>query len=198
MYIPKGYTEQQVIDDINHVVAHLSHHFKFGLLDEEDIRQEGWVEALKALKKYKSNKNTSLRTFLYTHVRNRFINMRRNKCISQSNPCIGCGFRHKKLCREFKNKNDCEKYAAWQLINKRKLSLIKGHKFIDDSDTYAINSNELEKICNKEMFTIIDKHIPYYLRDDYCRFMHGARLSKQKKEKLIAKIKQILKQYNYL
>jgi len=199
--IPSGYTEEQVLEDIEYVTERLSRHFKFGYYTKEDIKQEGCLEALRGIKKYNPHRGTTLRTFLYTHVRNRFINMRRNKCFSQNMPCVGCGFRDKNKkkaksgCHEFDDKIKCESYRRWADANKRKGNLINSYGIIKSSDDnldIPINFDVVDHIYKKEILQIIDENLPFSFREDYCRFLQGARISQTKKELLIEAIKSLL------
>jgi DNA-directed RNA polymerase specialized sigma24 family protein len=76
MRIPEGYTEEQVIQIIQEVSKRLSHSFTFDIFAAEDIEQECFPLALKALEKYDGR--TELRNFLSVHLRNRLHNLRRD------------------------------------------------------------------------------------------------------------------------
>lgn len=201
MKIPKGYTEDRVLSDIEYVATKLSRHFKFGYYTQDDIKQEGCVFALGGLKKYNPKKETSLRTFLYTHVRNRFINLRRNQCFTQSNPCLSCGFYDADnlgctdKCREFENKTYCQEYTKWLAVSKSKSILMcDGFSQSDNNLDVVVNSDALEHMCNQEILNTINANMSSAMREDYCRFLQGARLSNNRKQKLISFIKKILKE----
>ena len=206
MKIPCGYTEDMVLNDIEHVTERLSRHFRFGYYTKEDIKQEGCVFALEGLKKYNPKFKTSLRTFLYTHVRNRFINMKR-KCFAQGKPCIECGFCDRKKrsaksgCREFDEKKFCDTYKDWFITNQRKNNLVNSscgliniNKELEESLGFDI----IDQIWRKELLHIIDTNLPFEFREDYCRFMQGARLSRWRKDNLIEAIQDLLKKNNVI
>lgn len=203
MKIPQGYTQEEVLADIKHVTEKLSRHFKFGYYTIEDIQQEGCIFALDGLKRYNPTQNTSLRTFLYTHVRNRFINMRRNQCFLQSYPCSTCGFYDKlkkeslNKCREFQDKKCCVEYMKWYSASKSKGLLIT-NGFIDHDLNQPVECDLMEVLYKKEIFDIIDQNLPFLFREDYCRFMQGARLSKERKQKLICAIQEVLREKGIL
>ena len=91
MKIPKGMTEEQVLEAIENVVNSLARNFRFGYFDTEDMKQEGRVYAIEGITKY-NPKVGPLENFLRTHIRNRFINLRRNKLTRYQPPCVDCPF----------------------------------------------------------------------------------------------------------
>ena len=72
-------TENEVLSTIDDVVITLSSTFAFGYYDREDLQQEGRIFALEGLPRWDITKGASLKTFLYNHVKRRFINLKRNK-----------------------------------------------------------------------------------------------------------------------
>ena len=206
MKIPRGYTYDEVLCDIEHVTERLSRHFRFGYYTKKDIKQEGCVFALEGVKKYNPKFKTSLRTFLYTHVRNRFINMRR-KCFAQGNPCTECGFcdRKKKKspsgCHEFDDKKNCEEYKTWFTTNQRKNNLInssRGITNITGEIEKTLKFDIINQLWENEILQTIDGNIPVKFREDYCRFMQGARLPQGRREKLIVAIQELLKEHGLI
>lgn len=206
MFIPKGCTEEQVTEDIIYVVGKLSKHFRFGYHEIEDMKQEGFVFALECLPYY-DPKCASLRTFLYTHVRNQFINMKRDKYFNKQPPCYSCIFYDAKNkfgnnnCAEFNNKKECQRYQKWISLNESKKSLVQpsNYELFYNHDNYGIvPDNILEDLYTKEIFQIIDDNLPISLRHDYCRLRQGVRLSEYKKDIVIQAIKKILAEKDIL
>ena len=49
MQVPKGLTEEEVLEIISRAVAYLAPSFKFGYFDIEDMKQEGTIFSIEAL-----------------------------------------------------------------------------------------------------------------------------------------------------
>ena len=82
MQIPKGMTEEQVVDVINGVVNILAYNFKFGYFDLDDMKQQGRMYAIEALPRFNPDVG-NLHNFLRSHIRNRFLNLHRDKLSRQ-------------------------------------------------------------------------------------------------------------------
>ena len=70
--------EEQVLTAIENVVNALARNFRFGYFDTDDMKQQGRMYALEGIPKYNPEVGP-LENFLRTHIRNRFINLKRNK-----------------------------------------------------------------------------------------------------------------------
>lgn len=191
-------TEEEVLDIVNKTVRYLAPSFKFGYFDVEDMKQEGFIFCLDALESFNFRKSTqdnvpdALFTFLKTHVRWRFLNMRRKQLSRIEPPACSCD-----LCKsDAHNRLDCKKYASWIKRNMAKRSLMEP---FDVDETYGKESygalNVEDTIVSSELLQILDEHIPSSLRVDYRKFVDGDTLSKNKKERLIQEIKNILHEY---
>lgn len=77
-------SQDEILSCINYVVDYLAPGFIFYPMDIDDIKQEGRQAAFKVLGKFNPNfKKTGtiedrLKSFLFTHVRNRLINFKRD------------------------------------------------------------------------------------------------------------------------
>lgn len=193
MFIPKGMTEQEVIEEINLAVRPMVS-FKFGYYDIKDILQEGWVFALEALPRYNPKIGVPLHKFLIIHLRNRFLNLHRNKQERKQTPCLKCPYykKRKKTCGVFTQLEECDKWQIWYKRNRSKRSLINTAEYFDEAfdDDPVINS------IDKELVRILNDKIPIHLRSDYCKLLDGVSITKNKKEILYQYIKEILKEYN--
>ena len=205
MKIPKGMTEEQVLAVIEIVVNSLARNFRFGYFDVDDMKQQGRMYALEGIPKYNPDIGP-LENFLRTHIRNRFINLRRNKLTRYQPPCTDCPFYDPKQkirenkCAEFDDKDDCQKYFNWKKRNVAKRSLAQPLDIANISDEREKNMRLLggvvDSITRKEFLSIIDKNLPISYRADYRRMMEGVSIPKQRKEKLLIKLKQIIEE-NY-
>ena len=198
MKIPKGMTEEQVLDVVNKTVAYLAPSFKFGYFDADDMKQEGFIFCLDALESFNFKKSTqedigdALFTFLKTHVRWRFLNMRRKQLSRVEPPICSCD-----LCKtDSPNRLDCKKYSSWIKRNMAKRSLME--PFDVDEVYKQENSQSLDfedKLLSSDIIKILDRYIPASIRVDYRRFVDGDTLPKNKKERLIQEIKKIIQEH---
>lgn len=189
MKIPDGYTEEQLISEIEHVTHALAAHMSFGYHEVDDMAQEGFVFALEGLEKF-DHRRANLTTYLYWYVRSRFINMRRRELTRMTPPCNECPFydpdnKHSKGsgCAEFKNKQDCFKYSGWERRNASKRSL--GGSFdaseVRNEETNAIQAFQQSDVETQEIVARIDAKLPVALRADFCRMRDGVPLPKHRR-----------------
>jgi hypothetical protein len=84
MKLPKGITEEEVIEAVDYVFKIVGPRFRFALVEIEDLRQQSYFESFKDINGFdasKSKKGTTqekLRAFLYRHIYNRLFNFKRN------------------------------------------------------------------------------------------------------------------------
>ena len=198
MKIPKGLTEEDVLQVIDKAVAYLAPSFKFGYFDIDDMKQEGTIFCIEALPSFnfkKSNQDDvkdALLTFLKTHVRWRFLNMRRKSLTRIEPPLCDC-----KLCKEDSaNRLDCKKYSNWVQRNMAKRSLMEPFD-VDEIHTRDASfvSNFNEKLLSSDIIKILNEHIPASIRADYRMFIDGVKLPKNKRDNLMEQIKSILSEH---
>jgi len=195
MKIPKGLTESEVLDIINRTVNYLAPGFQFGYFDSEDMKQEGTIFCLEALDSFNFDKSAqeevsdALFTFLRTHVRWRFLNMRRKQLRRVEPPICYC-----ELCKSNSdNRMDCKKYEKWVQRNNAKKNLMEPFNVQDIYTMDVSNTHDIEnELFSRDVFEILNEHIPVSFRADYRRFIEGVSLPKAKREKLIKQIKDIL------
>jgi len=193
--VPKGLTEAEVLSIIQTAVSYLAPSFKFGYFDIEDMKQEGTIFCLEALDSFDFSKSTqenvgdALLTFLKTHVRWRFLNMRRKQLTRAEPPQCNC-----KLCScDSEDRLDCPKYSNWVKRNMSKKSLMEPFD-VDEVHTTAASTfqNIDDIVISSDILSILDEHIPANIRGDYKRFIEGVSIPKSKRERLISHIKSIL------
>ena len=183
-------TEEQVLEAINKTVSYLSPSFKFGYYDVEDMKQEGTIFCIEALPQFNFSKSCqddikdALATFLKKHVR-------RKQLTRSEPPSCDC-----ELCvRDSHNRLDCKKYSNWVKRNISKKSLMEPFDVdsMNNSDASFLLNFE-DHLLSSDILSILDEHIPSSIRVEYRKFIDGASISKQKKERLIKEIKIILKE----
>ena len=198
METPKGLTEQEVLDIISKTVAYLAPSFKFGYFDIEDMKQEGTIFSIEALPSFNFDKSSqedvgdALLTFLKTHVRWRFLNMRRKSLSRAEPPRCSCD-----LCNEdAPNRLDCKKYSNWIKRNMAKKSLMEP---FDVSEVYnadvSFTSNVDDIVMSSNAIDILNQHVPPSARADYRRFIEGVSIPKNRREKIINLIKSLLQEH---
>lgn len=197
MLMPKGYTEQQVLEIIEGVVNRLARKYVFGYYDIEDIKQEGRQMALKCLPKYDGVR--PLENFIYTHVHNRLFNLRRDEYERLNKPCHTCEFydkfckKSKNECAAFEDKMECSKWVQWITRNSTKKNLMSPTNIEDTTPEKNLTTTTdfLESLSNDEILNIIDREISIEVRPLFIKFKNNIKLLKGEYKKLLEEIKKI-------
>ena len=79
--------EAEFLEVLDKITKKLIHKFRFGYHNAEDMKQQASIFALEALDRYDGKR--PLEIFLWTHVRNRLFNFKRNNYQRPDSPCIG-------------------------------------------------------------------------------------------------------------
>jgi hypothetical protein len=189
MRIPKGYTEQQIVNIITDIGNKIAPNFTFGYYDKDDIKQEIFIFGLEALKRFKPDKG-ELSSFLSKHIKNRLLNLKRDKVARHSNdiPCNDCESKTDDCDRD-----SCSIFYEWVRRNAIKRSLMQpAHLGIDLEEYVGIYLDKKMEI--DDLIAKIDMMIPAKYREDYCRYVEGCKMSSIKKQNIISLIKNILEQ----
>lgn len=174
----------RAVDDACNLLAKS---FAFGYFGEDDMRQQAHLFALEASwDKYDPKR--PLANFLYSHIKNRFINFKRDKFHRNDPPCQLCATGTGHEDGEF-----CKRFIAWRTRNASKRNLMRPDGFED----YAVfapfqNENEYSGVDIKEIDLLIDLHLPVELRSIYLRLKSGDAVSKPKREALLIAIRGII------
>jgi len=169
-------------------IALLAQTFVFGYFDSNDIRQEAYIFGLEALPRYDPGR--PLENFLYTHIKNRLINFKRDKYHRTDPPC--------KICAEHGKHQDgsiCPKYTAWKKRNASKQNLMRPQDIqtADDSDrSMKMNQSVVDDVNIIECLELIDLHLDVELRSTYIRMRYGESVPKAKRLKVEEAVKEIL------
>jgi hypothetical protein len=186
-------SESEFLQVLENISKRLIHKFKFGYHDIDDMKQQAAIFAIEGLEKYDNSR--PLENFLWTHVRNRLFNYKRNNYQRPDKPCFNCplydpNFKNSNnQCLEFSDKNNCEPYAAWSNRNENKKNIMKP-SYID----YDIEQkHSLEHLVqNNEILNFLDENIHSDYREYYLRLKHGEKLNKNKLLKLQKHIKDLM------
>lgn len=202
--LPNGVSEEEFLVVLDNISKRLGHKFKFGYHSYEDMKQQAAIFALEGLEKYDNTR--PLENFLWTHVRNRLFNYKRDNYQRPDKPCLTCPLYdpHCKVsssqCSEFSDKSECEEYSSWSNRNNTKKNIMKpiGMEEVKDaSASISFENNILAHIADKQIIDLLDKHIPAQHRETYLKLKYGDKVYKADLNKLCAVIADILKEHNY-
>ena len=168
MQIPKGMTEQQVIDQIQKVCDRIAPKYTFYGYTVEDIKQESFIICIEALKRY--DQKRPLENFLSVNLSNRLKNFVRD------NHFVG-------------NDNESRQkvYQPAQLDHENNI--------IDEENKF---STSYDKLQTKDMAQKIDKFMPADMRLDYLKMINDVYVTKQRREEILSIINSILAEYGYI
>ena len=188
-------SEQEVLDVIENVVRRLAHRFLFGYHDIDDIKQQGRLFALQGLKYYDNKR--PLENFLWTHVRNRLFNYKRDNYMRPSCPCTTCPNHYSDTltCFLYEDIFECPIYNKWHTKNTSKKNIMDPIELsqVQGEESNMIKEDQmLQDMIIKDIILVIDTNLPINLRSDYLRLKEGSALPKHKKEQMRGVIKQIL------
>jgi DNA-directed RNA polymerase specialized sigma24 family protein len=177
MKIPKGMTQNEVLEIINKICDRYAYKFKFGYFEPEDIRQEAFIIALDALDRYEEGR--PLENFLAVHVKNRLNNFKRDKYYRQ-------------------NKNNDGKQERLNNSKKFLMEPLDISNIRDESEkNMRLSDGFIDEIANQELLEIIDEHLDTSLRADYLRVRHGAYVPKPRREQISSEVRRILEEYGH-
>jgi hypothetical protein len=185
--LPNGVTEEEFLTVLDNISKRLAHKFKFAYHNFDDMKQQAAIFALEGLEKYDNAR--PLENFLWTHVRNRLFNYKRNNYQRPDKPCLSCPFFDKgyKLsnnqCSKFSNKQDCEPYSVWNKRNESKKNIIQP-SYIEDDNNISHKKDLSLFIQNKEIINFLDANIKPEFRESYLKLKHGIKIPKQQLTKL--------------
>lgn len=170
-----------IIDTISDFYAPL---YTFAYYEVDDIKQEIAIMCLEAYPKYNAAYNTSLLTFLSRHVRNRLLNLRRDK-FTRPLECV----RNPELCgRETESGErdctNCRVFQAWQKRNmvKRQLAANIG---VQEVDIEGEITNSMEDIGDmKRVVAMLEPEV----KKLWERFKRGSILTEIEEDELIEEV----------
>lgn len=194
--LPNNVTEEEFLTVLENISKRLGNKFKFGYHSYEDIKQQAAIFALEGLEKYDNTR--PLENFLWTHVRNRLFNYKRDNYQRPDPPCLTCPFYDKHFaksdnqCTEYKNKQDCSLLSSWLVRNNAKKNIMTPLD-IENSTPSSAQEND---ISNNQILDLIDQKMPAQYRELYLRYRYGDKISKSDQNKVVKIIKEILDDQN--
>ena len=188
--IPKNHSEQEVLDVIDNIANRLCYKFKFGYHSPEDMKQQARLFAWEGLEKYDNKR--PLENFLWTHVRNRLYNFKRNNYSRLEKPCDTCEFYINKKCTAFVDQEECNLYKGWLDRNNAKKNLM--HSISVEFDQKETTTSSVGTLFAKEVVELLDAELHVRFREDWIRLLNNLRLNKIRKDRILEEIKSILKE----
>lgn len=191
-------SDEEFVKVWNKISKKLSYKFKFGYHDVEDMKQQAAIFALEGLEKYDGVR--PLENFLWTHVRNRLFNFKRNNYQRPDLPCKTCPFYDKHFktstnqCNKFDDKLLCKEYGSWHERNESKKNIMQLN-YIPDNNIINDTTLSLSFMEDKEIIEYIENNISKEYREYYLKLKHGSKISKKHLEKLKKYIQEILDDY---
>jgi hypothetical protein len=190
MFVPPGYTEEEVLEISERILSYLAPMFTFGYYDIKDIKQEGFLLIMDALPRY--NGTTVLETFLVKHLRNRLSNLLRDKFHRKIPPCSSC--KDKSICCLDKMEH-CKKLESWNSRNAFKKNMMK---ISENGECQALQEVDLfGNLYKKEIILYLSDNLPMSYRSDFCRFLDGGELDSFRSTRLINMCRKIIEESPY-
>lgn len=196
--LPHNVSNEEFIRVLDNISKRLGHKFRFGYHDFEDMKQQAAIFALEGLEKYDNTK--PLENFLWTHVRNRLFNYKRNNYQRPDKPCLNCPLFDKSYkcsnnqCSAFTNKLDCELYAAWASRNEAKKNIMQP-SYIEHDLLQKKHEDLSSDIQNKEIIDYLDAEVSLEHRENYLKLKHGDKIPKQQLLKLQKYISELMENF---
>lgn len=190
-------TEEELLETIETISKKLAYKFKFGYHEIEDMRQQISVFAIEGLQNYDHKR--PLENFLWTHVRNRLFNFKRDNYQRPDKPCNSCPlFRPNNplfpsSCEKFTDTTECQDFLTWHNRNNSKKNLMYLNT-VEDIKEYIVNysNDHVESVSNKEILEIIEEELHGEARKVYLKLKTGIKISKPEMVILINDIKEII------
>ena len=190
-------SEQQIIDIIDKIASRLGPKFRFGYHTNEDMKQQASLFAWDGMVAWDGIR--PLENFLWVHVRNRLYNFKRNNYGRPEKPCEHCPLKAydpncKKStsgCTKFENLMDCGLYKGWTDRNASKRNLMSSYSVIFEQPQ-DIDASDI--VFKRDLFDLLDRQMPVYLREDWIRLTNNLKISKIRRQKILDKIGEILKE----
>jgi len=177
-------SDEQFLETLDIITKKLVYKFKFGYHDIEDMKQQAAIFAIEGLKKYDYSR--PLENFLWTHVRNRLFNYKRDNYQRPDKPCLTCPLYQPNNdisdCGEFKDKLNCISYKSWFHRNNSKKSIMQPI-YIENKDPEN-KKDFVDHLSNQELIDKIEHTLPIKYRETFLKIKYGNKVSKNEKVKL--------------
>lgn len=187
--LPNGVTEEDFLTVLDNIARRLGHRFRFGYHDFDDMKQQAAIFAIEGLEKYDNSR--PLENFLWTHVRNRLFNYKRNNYQRPDKPCLTCPLFDKTYqcstnqCSKYTDKEECELFSSWSNRNVAKKNIMQPTHIEHEVHSHHLASDDFTNLVeNQEIIKFLDANIKNEFRESYLKLKHGTKISKQHLVKL--------------
>jgi len=183
-------SQEEFLTVLDNISKRLCYKFKFAYHDINDMKQQAAIFALEGLEKYDHSR--PLENFLWTHVRNRLFNYKRDNYQRPDKPCLTCPlYRPNNAdgldCSEFNDKFNCHAYRSWFQRNNNKKGIIQP-SYIENTDP-ANDKDFVDHISDQQLIDYIENNLPIKYRSTYLKIKYGNKVAKNDKIKLQKYIK---------
>jgi len=179
MFIPEGKTESEVLEAIERQVEAVSPSFAFGYWGVEDVKQEARKFALEVLEKYDPSR--PLDNFLYRHIKNRLINLKRDKFRRPEAACPSCAAGNYCVVDNGMS-TPCKRHQELVSRNRAKAGLMRpmGMESVPEENG-AVEDEMRHELEKEELHREIDCRLPVELRGAYLRILAGCVVPKSRR-----------------
>ena len=156
------------------------------------MKQQAAIFALEGLNKYDNKR--PLENFLWTHIRNRLFNFKRDKYQRPDKPCLSCPHHRpnqQNFCGKYFHQSECKEYSSWCKRNDSKKNIMR--PMVVDNLNELFKSNQVtDFLQNSEILNKIDNNLPVKYREHYLKMLHGDKVAKSDQRTVIEQISLIL------
>jgi len=176
--------QTQILIDL---VKKIAPRYAFGIYGVEEIKQEAMIYGIQGIVDYDGNR--PLENFLYSHIKNRLLNLKRDKFKRVETPCTLCNAKFKQ--GDSSGGHDgkyCKKFQNWIKRNISKQSLAAP---INQVVEFSYECNIDDEIDRKDLFRLIDFNIPLNLREPYLKMRVGDKVTPTQRKLVLIFIEKI-------
>lgn len=189
-------SEAELLETIETISRKLAYKFRFGYHEIEDMKQQISIFAIEGLANYDHKR--PLENFLWTHVRNRLYNYKRDNYQRPGKPCLACPLyrpndhRFPSLCEKYTDTTECKEYSTWEKRNNSKKNLMYLNTIEELRDMVSEQkNNEIDSLLNQEILDRIEAELSGEERKTYLKIKNGVKITKLESKKLIENIREL-------
>ena len=145
--LPNNVKQEDFLIVLDNISKRLANKFRFAYHNFDDMKQQAAIFALEGLEKYDNSR--PLENFLWTHVRNRLFNYKRNNYQRPDKPCLTCPLYDKAYkssnsqCLKYSDKSECDLFSSWSTRNETKKNIIQPAT-IENDIFFCENTNTID------------------------------------------------------
>ena len=178
---------QETMEIVDNVCRAISKNFAFDHFEPDDIYQEAFIICMEILDKYDGDR--PLENFLRVSLKNRLRNFRRDNSKYYKYQCEVCNN---------EDIENCENCLRQRVIYSTKKNIDRPKNIDEVKNEVVYESSEVELLLRKEIFDLVSKNIPVHMRTDYLKMMSDVYVNKVRREEVIERIRDILRQNDCL